>query len=404
MALAARQPDIIIRPSIPLAATSDQPVAEAPRPPESASAHPDDQSAGTPKEITPQEQAVGAAARQGDPATADAEAAADADAEGTEAKAADEAPLVPPNADIDSDAVADTLPGWAQRQILAERKKAREYRTAIEAAAKAKVGSAEWEAAVNLARDQVIQKEREAAASAGKKAREAEAGAEAARKELEELKARAAEPRADEPANTDPRPARDAFDDPDAYDDALTEWATREGVRATEKKIATEKAAADAEAKEKADAEARTEHEAAVLRAQDAWKEKRTAAVEKYGDYAEVAEAETLTVTDAMAAAMMLVDNGPDIAYHLGQNPEEASRIAAIGNPFAQGIEIARIAERLANPPRRRAPRVEPIEPIDTGTNGADTSEQEPDMDAYYAQRMAKQTARKPFFPQGGIH
>ena len=72
MALVARpQHDIIFRPSIPLAATSDQPLAEVVRPPESASNNTDDQSSGVAKEISPEQAAELAAARKGDPATAE---------------------------------------------------------------------------------------------------------------------------------------------------------------------------------------------------------------------------------------------------------------------------------------------------------------------------------------------
>ncbi|HXJ61881.1 MAG TPA: hypothetical protein VNU68_35025 [Verrucomicrobiae bacterium] len=409
MALAARQPDIIVRSAIPLAAVSDQPLAELPKPPESASNDATDQTGGVSKEISPEDLALADAARKGD--GTDPEKTGEM-AKADDAKGDDDAEeLSVDGKEVEDEAaVSDRLPDWARRQILTEKKKAKEYRQALEKAAKAKVGSEAWETAVNLARDQIVQKEREAATSAGKKARDAEAAAEAARVELAELKARVpTETKVDEVADTDPRPTRDAFDDPDAYDDALTDWARRDGLRAAEKEAAEKKAAAEAEERATKEQEEKDAQEAELVKLNNTWNERRAATMEKYADYAEVAEADPAeggpVISKPMAFAIMKVENGPEVAYFLGQNTEEAARIANMPDAASHFIEIGRIAERLANPPRRRAPREEPIEPIDSGRNAGDRSDEEPDMEAYAAKRNeALRATRRPFFPEGGLH
>lgn len=381
MALAARAPDVILRPSIPLSATSDQPLADLPRPPESASNDPVDQAAGTAKEISPQDLAAADEARKGDPATADEVTTGD-DPKTDDGKVAatDDKTKTAKADEIDVSDLPKDLPGYAVREITKVRKAAREARAAIEAEA----------------------------ATAKKAAEDAKADAATARKELADLRAKPAETVVEEPA-ADPRPTRDEFDDPDLYDEALTDWGKREGVRAAEQKAATDKATEEAEATRVATEKANEAREAEVTAFHTKWQATRTEALTKYPDYAEVAEADPKdggpVITDAMAAAIMQVENGPDVAYHLGQNTDEAARIAALTNPVMHFIEIGKIAERLANPVRRRAPRQEPIEPIDGGTAPADTSEQEPDMEAYAARRNKELVAtRRPFFPQGGIH
>lgn len=406
----ARAPDIIQNQSIPLAATSDAPVLDVPAPPISASNDPVDQQAGIKKEITPAEQAIAAAARKGDLATSDlVDETTKPDPKAKPDDAADvvdETPLKVDAADPD-DVVDDKLPGFAQRAILAEKKRAREYRALVDAAAKTKMGSAEWEAAINAARDQVIAKERDAVKTAGKEAREAKEALAVAQKELDEIKAKGGV--ADPKPAEDPRPARDAFDDPDAYDEALTAWGKREGVRETETAAAAAKVEEARVAQETANQKALDAQQAEITQIKSTWDGRVEEAKTKYDDFIEVttkpSEEGGPLVTDAMIAGMMQVDNGPDVAYHLGMNVDEAKRIAELPNPARQLIAIGALAERLANPPRRARPAA-PIEPIDTTrNNAADRSDDELDMEAYAAKRNGElMKAKRPFFPPSQVH
>ena len=63
---------------------------------------------------------------------------------------------------------------------------------------------------------------------------------------------------------------------------------------------------------------------------------------ETYDDFEDVAYAKTLTITPTMAQVIQTADNGPVIAYYLGQNPKEATRISKLSPP-AQAREIGKI-------------------------------------------------------------
>ena len=392
--------DIITSPQIPLSATSDQPVLDAPRPPESASNDATDQQAGTPKEITAAELAVAEAQRKGV-----LETPAD-DAEGeTSAK-----PRAMKKVDADDPLIADlpaNSPDWYRREVASIRRTERAKTEAAFAAAKAEVGDAAWDAALEATRDKVVAAAKAESAKALKEAREARDAIAAREAELTELRAKV--PTVEEPKPTeDPRPARHDFDDPDVYDDAVVEWGKREGVRAAEQQAAERKAAEDATERQRLADEAKVQNDAEVLRINEAWATKKEAAIEKYPDYVDVAEASPddggPLITEIMAAAIVQADNGTDVAYYLGNNPEESARIANIKNIPLQLFELGRIAERLAAPQRRAAPRPKPIEPVDT-SRSVDQSDEEPDMESYAKQRnSALARERRPFFPAGQIH
>ncbi len=357
----SRPPDILIRTAPPLSATSDSPLAEVAKPPVSASNHADDNDAGIPAEMTLQEKAAADAARSveagADPETTEkpakpAKADKTAKAEPTEPEVKVEAAGEDDEVDV-SDLPPGT-PTWAVREISKARK---------------------------VSRTQVAE-----AAAAIKAATDAAA---AARAELAALRAAAEKtPEQAKPLEpvVDARPTRDAFDDPDSYDTALTEWAEREGVR----KVAA-KQEAEAQAKAKADAEAEAARQAAI------WTARRTAAIEKYPDYEKVAEGDHV-VSMPMASAMMGLENGTDVAMYLGQNPEESAKIAAMPSPVLQMVEVCKLAAQLSAP-KPRATRAKPIEPIERNTAPADTSEREPSMDEWAAKRNPEiMNGRKPFF------
>jgi len=417
MALAARpQHDIIFNPSIPLAATSDAPLAQIVRPPESASNDQGDQTAGVPKEISPEEAALAAAARKGDPATAELtedgkEKPVDAKAKPDEGK---------PDED-DGIQVDENAPFAFKKQVADIRKKSAERVQAIRDAAKAEVGDEKWDKAWEAANANVVGKFRDevkaAKAEAARVAREKEAVAaerEALAKKIAELEA--AGPR--EEPKADPRPSREDFDDPDQFAEALVEWGKRDQQREFDKRQAAEKAEADriaAEEKSAADKKAQEEQEALVAEENAKialeWQAKTAAAQEKYGDYDEIVMRAPAdggpTVTEVMATAMTRTDNGPDVAYWLALNPEESVRIAELQNPILQYGEIMKISGRLSAPTARTRTRIPaPIKPIDGARNEpVQTSPDDEDMDSYYKRRtQATMAERRPFFPNGGLH
>ena len=152
-------------------------------------------------------------------------------------------------------------------------------------------------------------------------------------------------PAATPPAIADePRPKRADFDDPDAYEDAVDAWRDR-GV---ERQLA----ARDAErAKAATDAAAETARKAVETETNQlisTWQERRAKAVEKYDDYADVAESSETPFTTPMLHAVLHSEFGPDIAYWLGENRKEAGRIAAL-NPISQALAIGRIEANFAS-------------------------------------------------------
>ena len=168
------------------------------------------------------------------------------------------------------------------------------------------------------------------------------------------------------------RPSREQFTDPDAYDDALVEYASQ---KATEKAVAEERQRAAHEAKTRD-----REKTASDFRSQvEAFK----------ADHADFDEVFTddLPISPAMTDAIVSSDNAAQISYWLGQNPDEAQRISDLP-PVKAIYEIGRIAAKLAAPPpvQRSAPKPAPIKPVGqrSGTGAKDPAEMSTDEYAAY--------------------
>lgn len=86
---------------------------------------------------------------------------------------------------------------------------------------------------------------------------------------------------------------------------------------------------------------------------------------EKYDDYEQVAYNPRLPITETMAETIRLSDIGPDLAYHLGQNPKEADRISKL-SPLSQAKELGRLEAKLADAPpvKRTTTAPAPISPV----------------------------------------
>lgn len=347
---AVRGPDILVRTAPPLSATSDMPLAATAQPPEAASNSAADQKAGTPPEIGPEAQAEAAKAKQDGSPTPD--------------PVVDPAKETKPEADqepneIEVEGKKVELPPWMKREITKARNRQRD--------------------------------------AEAKALKDSEVVAEL-RKQVDELRARVELPKP-EPTipEAEPRPVRDKFETPDAYDDALAAWGVREGERHAAKRSADDKAAAAKKAAGDAAADRQQAAETELANLNAVWVDRKAKAIEAMPDYVEVAERDDLTISVPMAHAILVADNGPHVAYHLGKNPEEAKRIAAISSPIVQAMEIGKIAARLAAP-APRSPRSAPIQPLNGGNSSADTSTREPSMDEWAAKRTPEiMSTRKPF-------
>lgn len=170
---------------------------------------------------------------------------------------------------------------------------------------------------------------------------EAQARAEAAERQLEELKSKAAPPKADDSA-----PRMEDFTDVQEYAKA---FAAHETKKAIAERDVVEKQAKNKQAQQRLHAN---------------WESQVTKATEKYDDFDEVVG--DLKPTTPWAIAIMQEENGADIAHYLGKHEKEAERIIAL-DPYSQAREIGKLSVKLATTPA--APKVPsrapaPIEPV----------------------------------------
>lgn len=125
----------------------------------------------------------------------------------------------------------------------------------------------------------------------------------------------------------------------------------------------------------------RTKQEQAkeVARVRSVYNERFRQTIEKYPDLPEVAQSlihnPLIPQNPSMAQAIMESDIGPEIMYHLGNNIQDAMRIASLG-PLAAAREIGKIESKLivvpVTEPKRISQAPEPIRAV--GARGAVTS------------------------------
>lgn len=104
----------------------------------------------------------------------------------------------------------------------------------------------------------------------------------------------------------------------------------------------------------------------------DAYHEREEAARDKYDDFEMVAYNPELPVTETMARAIQASDIGPDVLYHLGNNPKDAARISRL-DPILQAREIGKIEAQLgaAPPVKKTSNAPAPIAPVTARTTGS---------------------------------
>lgn len=196
----------------------------------------------------------------------------------------------------------------------------------------------------------------------------------------------------------DPRPKRDTFEHPDQYEDALVQWSVRQGARAAsaeyEKKQLESQQADAAEKQKKAEEEAEANKQRQFEETTKAWGERRAKVIEQIPDYAEVAESPDVQITAAMGAMIINSELGPQMAYHLGKNPAEAARIAALPPP-QQIFEMGRVAALVTQQAAKPKPPPEPITRTGTRAAAAQKSADEMSGDEYYEKRSPELRARR---------
>lgn len=99
----------------------------------------------------------------------------------------------------------------------------------------------------------------------------------------------------------------------------------------------------------------------------DAYEKRLDEFRETHDDYDEVARDDELAITEAMAEVIMESELGPQLAYHLGNNPEEAEKIAGL-SPLAQAKALAKLETRLeAEQAKAETPEEDPEDEPEEG-------------------------------------
>ena len=110
----------------------------------------------------------------------------------------------------------------------------------------------------------------------------------------------------------------------------------------------------------------------------------------QHPDYSTVISNPSLPITSHMSEVIMASEKGPDIAYHLGNNPTEAARIARL-SPTQQAAALGRLEASLEkSPPPKPASRAPaPPTPI-RGSAPSSINLETCDIRDYIAARLNK--------------
>lgn len=120
----------------------------------------------------------------------------------------------------------------------------------------------------------------------------------------------------------------------------------------------------------------------------------------KHSDFDDVIGADDVSITEDMVIAMSEADDPGAIAYHLGKNKNEASRIAKL-SPIRQGREIGKLEAKLSaepvKPTKKTTQAPAPIDPVG-GKSEPKTNVGDLAYDEYEATMNAKENKGKKGF------
>jgi len=120
---------------------------------------------------------------------------------------------------------------------------------------------------------------------------------------------------------------------------------------------------------DKAKFEARQEYETAEQeraarehgeRVEKTWDDRQVAFAADKPDFFDKVAANDLPISPPMAIAIKTSENGPAVAYHLATNPDEARRLAAL-DPIAQVREVGRLEAKLEQPASPNTPNTKTV-------------------------------------------
>lgn len=168
-------------------------------------------------------------------------------------------------------------------------------------------------------------------------------------------------------------PDADSYENPDDYIADRAAYAGQKGV-------------IEGQIEEAKEAATETDKERQRQRA-EGFKEAVAEASERLKDFDKVALGNHWSPTPAMLDVIMDSDKGPDLAYYLGSNPEEAASIAKLP-VHLQAVELGRISATLAAPPKpRQSTAKPPLKPLKGGKVSATKDPDDMTYDEYAAWR-----------------
>jgi hypothetical protein len=201
-----------------------------------------------------------------------------------------------------------------------------------------------------------------AAAKAKEEAAAAKAETERLTRELEEQRAKA--PVVPDEAQ-DPAPGREDYDDPDAYQEALTAHAARKEIRKANEAAAAKEAERQKEKTAKDEQARKAQIEATITQMHKTFNERCEAGAKEYPDYAaRVSENEQLSIRNDIFYSIEKAELAPHILYHLAthdQDRTELNQMDPVDALLRLGELQAEIRTARKAKPSRAAPIITPI-------------------------------------------
>lgn len=205
------------------------------------------------------------------------------------------------------------------------------------------------------------------------------------REQREEMRAlRAMLQQAPQPApkaNTETAPRREDFQNYEDFVDARAEFRARQVMKAELEKREQEYTKAQQEAQ-------RRDSEKASTEALDRF---MSQGMEKFGEDFEDVGGDDLPITEAMAAALVDLEYGVDVAWHLRQHPREAARISKL-SPARQISELGKLEDRVLAASRTSPSSApDPIRPVKTKQAPASDEPSSDDRDDAWFEKRKNQ-------------
>lgn len=150
------------------------------------------------------------------------------------------------------------------------------------------------------------------------------------------------------------KPAPDNYSDYDSYLEALAEWKADQRLQSH---------LSEQQQRQQQEAQQQTQRERV-----QAFQQKAQEFAQQHPDFESVAMSPSVPITQSMFEVIIDSEQGPEIAYHLGQHPDTAQKIARM-NATAAAREIGKLEAQLSIPAKPRASQApDPVEPVGGGS------------------------------------